>query len=84
MPTFVKGFRKTLNEEDLFETLHDQKSNYLGDLLEEAWEKEKIKSEPSLWRALWKVFGLNFISLGLLATSVELIFKYVIYFYPIV
>ncbi|KAK9696612.1 ABC transporter transmembrane region [Popillia japonica] len=75
MPTFIKGFKKTLNEEDLFETLHEQRSSYLGDLLEESWEKEKCKPHPSLWRALWKVFGLNFITLGLLATCVELIFK---------
>ncbi|KAI4464939.1 atp-binding cassette sub-family c [Holotrichia oblita] len=75
MPTFIKGFRKTLDEEDLFETLHEQRSSYLGDLLEEAWEVEKCKPHPSLWKALWKVFGLNFITLGLLATCVELIFK---------
>lgn len=80
MPTFVRGFKKTLNEEDLFEILNEQKSSYLGDMLEEAWEKEKTKSDPSLWKALWKVFGLNFLSLGLLATCVELIFKYVEYF----
>lgn len=72
---FVRGYQKTLDEDDLFEPLDEHKSSVLGDQLEAIWEKEKTKRRPSLWKALWKVFWKEFIALGLLATSVELVFK---------
>ncbi|XP_022918682.2 ATP-binding cassette sub-family C member 4-like [Onthophagus taurus] len=75
MPTFLKGYQKQLNEEDLFKTLDSQKSSYLGDRLEQEWEREKLKDQPSLTKAIWEVFGINFVSYALVAVATELIFK---------
>ncbi|KAF2891777.1 hypothetical protein ILUMI_14396, partial [Ignelater luminosus] len=76
VPTFRQGYRKDLEEDDITEHLaaHDSKS--LGNKLEGAWNKElKLNKKPSLYRALLKVFGVEFFFLGILLFFLELVVK---------
>ncbi|TDG43887.1 hypothetical protein AWZ03_009693 [Drosophila navojoa] len=73
MPTFLKGRKKVLETEDLFKALKEHKSETLGNELCDAWERElQKKQEPSLLRALLRVFGLHFGMLGLVLFMLEL------------
>nr|XP_023023861.1 multidrug resistance-associated protein 4-like [Leptinotarsa decemlineata] len=57
-PSFlVKGVRKEIIEDDMYEVEASQKSAELGDRLEAKWNNELIKSSPSLTKALFAVFG---------------------------
>nr|XP_023014259.1 probable multidrug resistance-associated protein lethal(2)03659 isoform X1 [Leptinotarsa decemlineata]XP_023014260.1 probable multidrug resistance-associated protein lethal(2)03659 isoform X1 [Leptinotarsa decemlineata]XP_023014262.1 probable multidrug resistance-associated protein lethal(2)03659 isoform X1 [Leptinotarsa decemlineata] len=52
-----KGWNKDLDEDDLYQPFEEHESHILGDQLEEIWKEEKLnKSNPSLARALWKMF----------------------------
>ncbi|XP_045469838.1 probable multidrug resistance-associated protein lethal(2)03659 isoform X2 [Harmonia axyridis] len=76
IPTFIQGFKRDLTEADLTETLNEHKSKALGDRLERAWQKEeerakKKKKTPSLRRALFRVFGLEFMIYGIILAVSE-------------
>lgn len=76
-PLFYKGYRKDLSEEDLFPTLSQHDSTMLGDKLEKEWYKQlKSKKEPSLWKALVNVFGIELFWLGLVFAFNELVARY--------
>ncbi|KAJ3652255.1 hypothetical protein Zmor_018236 [Zophobas morio] len=76
LPFFYKGYKKQITEEDLYGPLKDHKSKLLGDKLEEAWLTElKTQKNPSLWRTLRKVFGLEFFLYGLILVVEELIVR---------
>ncbi|XP_030373816.1 probable multidrug resistance-associated protein lethal(2)03659 [Scaptodrosophila lebanonensis] len=80
MPTFFKGRKKTLNENDLYRALDEHKSDYLGSRLSAAWENEleqkrKKKKNPSLLRASMSVFGWRFAWLGFVLFVVEIGFR---------
>lgn len=56
-PLFKIGFRRQLQEDDIFEMAPQRKTKVLGDRLTVCWEDEKIKAKlknrkPSLLRAL--------------------------------
>lgn len=62
LPIFYKGFRKNLEEDDLYKPFREHESHRLGDQLEELWKLEKLSHKnPSLWRALWKMFKVDII-----------------------
>ena len=74
----MKGFKKDLAEDDLWGTLKAHESKLLGDKLEQAWLKEEnSRRNPSLWRALIRVFGKECALYGIILAIVELVFKYV-------
>ncbi|RZC39500.1 ABC tran domain containing protein [Asbolus verrucosus] len=64
---FKKGFRKDLEEDDLYEVLTSCRSKNLGDQLEKQWEIEKKKfKKPSLIRVLCSCFGKTYLLFGLM------------------
>ncbi|KAF2896736.1 hypothetical protein ILUMI_09443 [Ignelater luminosus] len=76
IPIFCRGFQKDLEEEDLFKPLTSHKSSILGDKLEKAWKKElKLNKNPSLWKALRAVFGLELLLHGFVFVFIELVLK---------
>ncbi|KAL3283217.1 hypothetical protein HHI36_006366, partial [Cryptolaemus montrouzieri] len=75
-PIFYKGLRSQLNEDDLYETLKEHESTILGNRLEEAWQEEQeYYKNPSLWRALWKVFGNELLGYGIILFFYEVLLK---------
>ncbi|KAK4879109.1 hypothetical protein RN001_007255 [Aquatica leii] len=68
VPTFIQGFKKEFSEEDIYETLPDQKSSQLGEIGLKLWTEEvknaqKNKKLPSLTKILFKMFGLQYLCL---------------------
>lgn len=73
-PIFRKAYKSGLNEDDLFEPLDEHKSSILGDTLERVWRQEHRKHKRSaLHRALFRMFGLEFMFIGILKLIHELI-----------
>ncbi|PNF26824.1 hypothetical protein B7P43_G17385 [Cryptotermes secundus] len=80
MGTFKKGFKKDLELEDLYSTLEEHRSDYLGNKVERLWDQELERSnarngKPSLFRVLRRCFGLRVILFGLVLAVEELLFK---------
>lgn len=70
IPTFLQGAKRDLEDSDLTETLSEHKSSRLGNLTEKRWNNEEITAQaknrsPSLLKVLFKVFGWEFVFLGL-------------------
>lgn len=63
---FSKGNRKTLDEDDLYQPLKDQKSDTLGSDLEREIEKSK-----TLFKCLVKVFGFRLLAQGMILLFLE-------------
>ncbi|KAJ3617905.1 hypothetical protein MTP99_006989 [Tenebrio molitor] len=60
-----EGDKTTPTEDNLCEILDDQRSKRLGDKLEKFWCEEQSRRSPSLWRALYRTFGVKFMIHGL-------------------
>lgn len=80
LPTFFKGFKRDLEQQDLTETLSEHKSNKLGNRIEAAWNDEverakQKKRDPSLRRVLIRVFGWEFLFYGLVLAFSEFAIK---------
>ncbi|EDV59380.2 uncharacterized protein Dere_GG23434 [Drosophila erecta] len=74
IPIFRKGYKKTLDSNDLYRPLEEQKSDTLGNKLCASWDQE-LKNEggsPKLLRALLRVFGWQIGVRGLAIFGVEL------------
>ncbi|PNF20422.1 Multidrug resistance-associated protein 4 [Cryptotermes secundus] len=71
VPLFKKGYRKELVEEDLYNPLKTDASEYLGDKLETQWERQlkftrqSGKKKPSLLKALALTFPWEYTKLGI-------------------
>lgn len=75
LPIFKRGYkRKGFREEDLFEPLTEHRSDLLGKKLETIWKKEQKKHKAAaLHIALFKMFGLQFVFLGLVSLIDQLV-----------
>ncbi|XP_072376028.1 ATP-binding cassette sub-family C member 4-like, partial [Diabrotica undecimpunctata] len=81
IPTFIKGFKRDLDESDLTETLSEHRSDYLGNKIEKYWkaEEERAKKKnttPSLQRTLLKAFGWEFLAMGIVLILSETVRLY--------
>ncbi|KAF2881309.1 hypothetical protein ILUMI_24865 [Ignelater luminosus] len=63
--TFRKGLRKNLTEEDIYQPVKNHKATLLGNQLEKEWKKQPQLSSWQLIKSLIKVFGVQYICLGL-------------------
>ncbi|WAR27474.1 MRP4-like protein [Mya arenaria] len=69
-PLFKKGYVRQLEVEDMYNVVAEDQSDRLGDQLEKEWAKEIEKSnagrgKPSLFWALFRMFGLEYMLFGL-------------------
>lgn len=72
----MKGRKRDLETDDLYEALRSHKSNSLGEKLSLAWERQlerqkKTGKKPSLLRATLSVFGWKIAGLGLILAAIE-------------
>ncbi|KAG5882991.1 hypothetical protein JTB14_004330 [Gonioctena quinquepunctata] len=69
----LRLFGKDSEEEDVYDVMKCFQSKKCGDKLEKAWALENTleNSSPSMYRLLWRRFGLRYLLIGL----VNLIFK---------
>lgn len=76
IPYFKKGFKRELNEDDMYGPLKTHESKRLGDKLEIAWNYEIAnKKDPSLWRAVLKVFSKELVLYGIFNFFIEFIVR---------
>ncbi|CAM6031929.1 unnamed protein product, partial [Sphagnum compactum] len=78
IPVFIKGYKKELTNDDMYQPLKAHKSEMLGDKICEAWDNElrqcskDKEKKPSLLRAGLKVFGGEIAMLGVVMVILEL------------
>ncbi|XP_052217717.1 ATP-binding cassette sub-family C member 4-like isoform X4 [Dreissena polymorpha] len=70
-PLFKNGYERQLEVEDMYNVVNEDQSETLGNRLEEEWAKEVErtkggKRQPSLFRALFRMFGFEYLLLGLI------------------
>uniref|UniRef100_A0A1Y1K6E3 Uncharacterized protein n=1 Tax=Photinus pyralis TaxID=7054 RepID=A0A1Y1K6E3_PHOPY len=80
IPTFFYGYRKTINEDDIYETLPAHKSCNLGTNAIESWNEEvcratKLKVTPSLRKVIIKLLFREYLVCSCYAVVCELIAK---------
>lgn len=80
---FVDGYKRELDESDLYSPLEEDRSNYLGQRIVKNWEEEakrcekrKDGSKPSLYRVLYKCFGGLVMYTGLWTFFLEFVIRY--------
>ncbi|XP_074035480.1 probable multidrug resistance-associated protein lethal(2)03659 isoform X2 [Leptinotarsa decemlineata] len=72
LPIFRKGMRKTLDVDDIYNPLKQDRSTLLGDKLERNWNeqiektKKNGKGSPSLLKVIFQTFWLEIAQLGLM------------------
>jgi len=90
-PLLYRGFKKELGQDDLYETLVEDKSDVLGQTLERAWNEELKKSniqhdkeeegktlkrlKPNFRNVLVRTFGCSLIPLGLICFVEECVIR---------
>ncbi|CAG9861544.1 unnamed protein product [Phyllotreta striolata] len=74
IPIFKKTYKYKLTEEDLFAPLKEHKSSLLGSKLEKLWNEEyRIHKKTALHRALFRLFGLRYMILGIIRLIDEIL-----------
>jgi hypothetical protein len=74
LPLFVKNYKKDFTEDNIYPNLTEHSSKNLGDELEEKWREElDYRKNPSLLRALFRMFGKKFMLHGLLLFVLEFV-----------
>ncbi|RZC40831.1 ABC membrane domain containing protein [Asbolus verrucosus] len=69
-----QGFKKDLEEEDIYEVIKSFKSSKLGDKLEKHWSKQKSKSNTfSIFRLLWSCYGKYYLFWGVIQLFMKII-----------
>lgn len=81
---FWTGYKKDLEETDLYTTLTQDRATHLGEIIGKAWEREvesctkkKNGCKPQLFRVLLRCFGKPFFLIGIPQAIMELFSKYV-------
>ncbi|XP_057667029.1 probable multidrug resistance-associated protein lethal(2)03659 isoform X1 [Diorhabda carinulata] len=70
---FTKGFKKDLEDDDLYEVVEKVRSKKCGNKLEHAYlSRAKSKSSVSFYRLLWQMYGLQYVGLGIIQLAVKL------------
>ncbi|CAG9833832.1 unnamed protein product [Diabrotica balteata] len=79
---FKKGLSKTLEVDDLYNPLKIDRSKILGDSLQSNWDKQiekakKTNSKPSLLKAIFMTFWLEYLKLGIFDITTDLVLRLV-------
>ncbi|XP_014467791.1 PREDICTED: multidrug resistance-associated protein 4-like [Dinoponera quadriceps] len=77
---FRMGYTRALEIEDLYEPLKEDRSSLLGDKLEKQWNIElenskKRKRRPSLLKAIFRTFLLDYCNIALVQLIVEFVIR---------
>ncbi|XP_076312445.1 ATP-binding cassette sub-family C member 4-like isoform X2 [Tachypleus tridentatus] len=79
IPFFLKGWKKELEEEDLYKNCASDSSACLGEVLQREWNKEIAKHKagikPSLKKAVIRSFGWKYATVVLLAFFEEFLIR---------
>ncbi|XP_074030611.1 ATP-binding cassette subfamily C member 4 [Leptinotarsa decemlineata] len=73
---FTSGFKKDLEDDDLYDIIRNCKSRKCADKLEHSLKHETRRSKPSTYRALWNCYGIKYICLGIISLLMHLVGDY--------
>lgn len=59
------SFRRDLEQHDVYDALQTYKSENLGERIENEWKAEKKKKYPNLFNVLFRMFGYEYLIIGL-------------------
>lgn len=62
--SFYKGFKKDWSEENLYNIVKKCKASRLGNKADKLWAEESKKPNPSLVKLFFRLFGLEYATLG--------------------
>lgn len=81
---FRTGYKRDLEETDLYATLTQDRTSNLGEIIGKAWEREvescakkKNGSKPQLLKVLLRCFGKPLLLIGIAEAIMELFSRYV-------
>lgn len=60
LETFLKGYKKEFEEEDIYKVVKNCKSKICGDKIEKKWQ-----TTPTLMKVLFHQFGFNYLLISL-------------------
>lgn len=68
---YRKGLKRTIKEEDIYETLKQHESDKIAELFTKLWEQELEKKNPSVLRMFYNAYGFPVILSGFIFSIVE-------------
>lgn len=68
---FYRGYRRPVNEEDVFACLKEHESEVIHEQFKVLWTEEKVKKKPSMLKVFFKAFGARTLFWGLAFSFVE-------------
>ncbi|KAF5303208.1 hypothetical protein FQA39_LY10121 [Lamprigera yunnana] len=83
LPILRKGFKKELEENDIYEIMPDFSADKLGNQFEALWIQEQEKSKSKLVSCFFKIFGLRYLVIGIIHAAAKMILMYSIVLQPI-
>ncbi|KAF5303207.1 hypothetical protein FQA39_LY10120 [Lamprigera yunnana] len=73
LPILRKGFKKELEENDIYEIMPDFCANKLGNQFEALWIQVQEKSKSKLVYCLFKIFGFRYVIIGIFYAVAKII-----------
>ena len=67
-PLMKYGYKQYLTQDDLWNLRRVDSTEVTGNIMEKSWKKELSKKSPSLWIAMFRGFGMGYISAGIIKT----------------
>ncbi|KAF5303202.1 hypothetical protein FQA39_LY10115 [Lamprigera yunnana] len=83
LPILRKGFKKELEENDIYEIMPDFCAHKLGNQFEALWNQEQEKSKSKLLYCFFKIFGIRYLAIGIIHAVAKMILMYSIVLQPI-
>lgn len=68
---FYKGYRKPIDESDVFACLKEHESEDLHEKFKVLWSEEKVRKKPSMLKVFYRAFGPKTLFWGLAFSCVE-------------
>ena len=76
---FKLGLKRPIEEPDIYETLGDHRSSFMGATFDRLWKRELIRhpNNPQFLRVISQVFGWKIFGSGVLYISLDIMCRYV-------
>lgn len=72
------GIKRTIEDKDLYKTLDCHKSKKIGDRMQDLWDRELTKKNPSFMNVLYKTYAARVLGISVLYTLIDVVLKWVV------
>lgn len=63
---FAIGLKRAIEEDDIYAVTSDMRSEQNTEAFSKLWNLELKKNNPSIFRVMWKLYGLKVLPVGLI------------------